>query len=104
MDAAAVSRPTIETIAEEIEGAGLDEVEVDVQLIAVSFESGREFLEDPIARLMVIPESTAMLDVEPQIIDSMLKYLHHAVSKYWSEGVFELTVNVGCASARRPLG
>ncbi|WP_438025181.1 class I SAM-dependent methyltransferase [Sorangium sp. So ce233] len=104
VDAAAVSRPTIETIAEEIEGAGFDEVEVDVQLIAVSFDSGREFLEDPISRLMVIPEATAMLDVEPQIIDSMLKYLHHAVSKYWSEGVFELTVNVGCASARRPLG
>ncbi len=104
VDASAASRPTIETIAEEIEGAGLDEVEVDVQLIAVSFDSGREFLEDPISRLMVIPEATAMLDLEPQVIDSMLKYLHHAISKYWSEGVFELTVNVGCASARRPLG
>ncbi|WP_437674679.1 class I SAM-dependent methyltransferase [Sorangium sp. So ce131] len=104
VDAAAASRPTIETIAEEIEDAGLDEVEVDVQLIAVSFDSGREFLEDPISKLMVLPEATAMLDLEPQIIDSMLKYLHHAVSKYWSEGVFELTVNVGCASARRPLG
>lgn len=103
VDAAAVSRPTIETIAEEVEGAGFDEVEVDVQLIAVSFDNGRAFLEDPISKLMVIPEATAMLDLEPEIIDSMLQYLHHAISKYWSEGAFELTVNVGCVSARRPL-
>ncbi|WP_129354590.1 class I SAM-dependent methyltransferase [Sorangium cellulosum] len=103
VDAAAVSRPTLETIAEEVEGARFDEVEVDVQLIAVSFDSGRAFLEDPISKLMVIPEATAMLDLEPEIIDSMLQYLHHAIAKYWSEGVFELTVNVGCVSARRPL-
>jgi SAM-dependent methyltransferase len=103
VDAAVAARPTIETIAEELEEVGLDEVDVDVQLIAVSFESGREFLEDPISRLMVFPETAAMLDVEPQLLDTMFKYLHHAVSKYWSEGVFELTVNVGCASARRPL-
>jgi SAM-dependent methyltransferase len=103
VDVAVAARPTIETIAEELEQVGLDEVDVDVQLIAVSFESGREFLEDPISRLMVFPETTAMLEVEPHLLDTMFKYLHHAVSKYWSEGVFELTVNVGCASARRPL-
>ena len=50
---------------------------------------------------MLIPETTELLDVEPSVVDAMLKYLHHAISKYWSEGVFELTVNVGCASARR---
>ena len=47
VDAAAASRPTIETISEEFENAGLTEVDVDVQLIAVSFSDGREFLEDP---------------------------------------------------------
>jgi SAM-dependent methyltransferase len=103
VDVAVSSRPTIETIAEELENAGLDEVDVDVQLIAVSFESGREFLDDPIARLMVVPEMTTLLEVDPQILDTMLKYLHQAISKYWSEGIFELTVNVGCASARRPI-
>jgi hypothetical protein len=30
-----------------------------------------------------------------------MKYVHDAICKYWSEGVFELTVNVGCASGRR---
>lgn len=101
VDAAASSRPTIETVSEELENAGLGDVDVDVQLIAVSFANGREFLEDPIARLVVLADLRANLAVEPQIIDASFKYLQDAIGKYWSEGVFELTVNVGCASARR---
>lgn len=101
IDIAAHARPTIETIAEELEAAGLDEVDVDVQLIAVSFASGREFLEDPIARLLVLPESTIGLGADPAVLEPAMKYVHDAVQKYWSEGVFELTVNVGCASARK---
>jgi SAM-dependent methyltransferase len=101
LDAAAASRPTIETIAAELTAVGLTEVDVDVQLIAVSFNSGREFLEHPIARLMVFPEATALVEAEPPVIDALVRYINHAISKYWSEGMFELTVNVGCASARR---
>lgn len=95
------SRPTIETVAEEFESAGLTDVDVDVQLIAVSFESGREFLEDPIARLMVMPDMRALLGGDAAQLDECMKYVETAISKYWSEGVFELTVNVGCASGRR---
>jgi SAM-dependent methyltransferase len=101
IDTAAASRPTIETISEELENAGLTDVDVDVQLIAVSFASGKEFLEDPIASLMVLPDTRAVIGPEPPNVDSSLKYVHEAISKYWSEGVFELTVNVGCASGRR---
>ncbi|APR83803.1 Biotin synthesis protein BioC [Minicystis rosea] len=101
IDAAVASRPTIETISEELENAGLTEVDVDVQLIAVSFNDGREFLEDPIARLMVFPELTVLLQLDKEIVGPCLRYVHDAISKYWSEGVFELTVNVGCASARK---
>jgi SAM-dependent methyltransferase len=101
VDAAAASRPTIETISEEIENAGLSEVDVDVQLIAVSFDDGRDFLEDPISRLMVFPELRVLLHVDPEIMPPLLRYVHEAISKYWSEGVFELTVNVGCASCRK---
>jgi hypothetical protein len=50
---------------------------------------------------MVFPEATALIEAEPQALDALFKYVSHAISKYWSEGVFELTVNVGCASARR---
>ena len=101
VDAAAASRPTIETISEEFENAGLSEVDVDVQLIAVSFSDGREFLEDPIAKLLVFPEMSVLLSLDKELAATCFKYVHDAVSKYWSEGVFELTVNVGCASGRR---
>ena len=101
VDAAASSRPTIETVSEEFETAGLADVDVDVQLIAVSFSNGREFLDDPIAKLMVFPEAQAVLGVDPALADNTMKYVHDAIGKYWSEGVFELTVNVGCASGRR---
>lgn len=101
IDHAVHSRPTIETLSEELENAGLTEVDVDVQLIAVSFNDGREFIDDPIARLMVFPELTVLLQVDREIVAPCLRYVHDAISKYWSEGVFELTVNVGCASARK---
>jgi len=84
--------PTIETISEELENAGLSEIDVDVQLIAVSFNNGREFLEDPIARIMVFPELRALLPLGPDIAGPCMKYVSEAISKYWSEGVFELTV------------
>lgn len=101
VDAAAQSRPTIETVAEEFESAGLGDVDVDVQLIAVSFGNGREFLDDPIAKLMVLPDTRAVLMADATVTEGSLAYLAEAISKYWSEGVFELTVNVGCASGRR---
>ncbi len=101
VDLAAASRPTIETISEEFENAGLTEVDVDVQLIAVSFTNGRDFLDDPIAKLMVFPELRSLLPMDADIAGPCMKYVYDAISKYWSEGVFELTVNVGCASGRR---
>ena len=101
VDVAAQSRPTIETISEELENAGLTEIDVDVQLIAVSFNDGREFLEDPIARLLVFPEMRVLLALDKDLGATCFQYVQDAISKYWSEGVFELTVNVGCASGRR---
>ncbi len=101
VDTAAASRPTIETISEELENAGLGEIDVDVQLIAVSFNDGREFLEDPIAKLMVFPEMNVLLSLDSELIGPCMRYVQDAITKYWSEGVFELTVNVGCASGRK---
>jgi len=101
IDAASLARPTLETMAQELEAVGLTDVDVDVQLVAVSFSSGREFLEDPVARLAVLPELMALIEIEPALAETLSRYVHDAVSKYWSEGPFELTVNVGCASGRR---
>lgn len=101
VDLAASSRPNIETISEELESAGLSEVDVDVSLLAISFADGKEFTEDPISRLMVLPELAAIVGVDPAVMTPALRYACDAIQKYWSEGTFELTVNVGCASARR---
>ena len=29
------------------------------------------------------------------------EYVREAIDKYWSDGTFELTVNVGCATGRK---
>lgn len=101
VELSAASRPTIESLSEELENVGLGEVDVDVQLIGVSFASGRDFLEDPIAKLVVFPDMRALLEVDPSAVDAAFHYVYDAIAKYWSEGAFELTVNVGCASGRR---
>jgi ubiquinone/menaquinone biosynthesis C-methylase UbiE len=101
VEVAAASRPTIESLSEEFEKVGLGEVDVDVQLLGVSFNSGREFLDDPIAQFIVFPDTRALLEVDEPAIDSAFRYVQDAITRYWSEGAFELTVNVGCASGRR---
>jgi SAM-dependent methyltransferase len=101
VDLAATGRPTIETVSEELESAGLGDVDVDVSLLAISFASGREFVEDPIARLVVFADIAAMLPVDQSVLPAAFKYVEDAIQKYWSEGVFELTINVGCASGRK---
>lgn len=101
VDVAAASRPNVESIVEELEDAGLSEVDVNPQLLAVSFNNGREFIEDPIARFVIFPDLRVMLPMDKDTAASCVKYVGDAISKYWSEGVFELTLNIGCVSARR---
>ncbi len=100
VDAAAGNRPNPETLVEQIEQAGFTEVDVGVELVAVTFENGRDFLEDPIARLVVGPDIVSSIaaaeDFEPA-----LAYATEAISKYWSEISFELTINIGSVSARK---
>ena len=57
-------------------------------------------MEDPVSRLMIIPELRTWLGMED--LQKPLDYVRDAIDKYWSEGKLELSLNVGCASARRP--
>jgi SAM-dependent methyltransferase len=99
VDAAMASLPTIETLAEELEAVGLGDVDVEIRSTSLPFDSGRAFFEDPSTRLLVLPALRASLD-GPEL-EEPLKYVREAMDKYWSEGRFELSLNVGCASARR---
>jgi SAM-dependent methyltransferase len=92
-------RHTIETLSEEMEGEGFDDIDVEIRTTMLAFDSGRSFVEDPVCRLLVLPDVRASLDGAE--LEKPLVYVRDAIDKYWSEGKFELTLNVGCASARR---
>jgi SAM-dependent methyltransferase len=92
-------RPTVEMLSTEFEQAGFDFVDVSWTPATLGFRSGRDFFEDPIARLVVLPELRHDLQLEDP--EKALLYVRDAIDKYWSDGTFELTVNVGCATARK---
>jgi hypothetical protein len=51
-------------------------------------------------RLLILPEIRTWMHVEK--LDEPLDYLSQAIDKYWSEDKLSLSLNVGCASARKP--
>jgi len=91
----AVARPTVESLGAELEDAGLD----SLRPATLRFRSGRDFFEDPIARLVILPEMRFTLNVADA--ERPLSYVREAIDKYWSRSAFELTVNIGCATGRR---
>ncbi len=99
LESSGAARPTLEVLSEELEAVGFDDVDVEVRPTTLTFRSGRDFFEDPVSRLMIVPEIEASLGLGP--LDEPMKYVRDAIDRYWSEADFELTVNVGCASARR---
>lgn len=99
VDVFMMSRPTIESISEELETAGFGDVDVEIRHTELGFDNGRALLEDPACRLLVLPAMRASLG--DKSLRLPLEYLRDAIDKYWSASRFELTLNVGCASARR---
>lgn len=94
------NRPSLELLGEELEDSGLEDVDVEVTRTALTFDSGRAFVEDPVTRLLILPELERALGVED--LTRPMEYLRDAIDKYWSEDRFELSLVVGCASARKP--
>jgi SAM-dependent methyltransferase len=99
VEQAVMVRPTVEMFGAEFEEAGFDFVDVSLRPTTLGFQSGRDFFEDPVARLLILPE--AQLNLSLTDPDRAWDYVREAVDKYWSDGTFELTVNVGCATGRR---
>jgi SAM-dependent methyltransferase len=97
---ALATRPSIESLSEELEGCGFEDVDVEIRQTFLPFDSGRAFVEDPITRLQILPELHTWLGDHD--LRHPLDYVRGAIDKYWSEGKLELAVNVGCASARVP--
>ena len=93
------SRPTIESLSDELEEVGLQDADVEIRHTQLTFDSGRSLIEDPVWRLLILPEIRA--GISDATLQRPLEYLRDAIDKYWSGSRFELTLNVGCASARR---
>ena len=77
---------------------GFDHVDVDLRTRTLKFASGRQLFEDAATRLMLLPEFRVNLHMDD---DRPFTYVREAIDKYWSDGEFELTVNVGVVSGRR---
>lgn len=99
VEAATQLRPSDEMLARELASAGFEFVDVDLRQRTLKFEGGRGLFEDPVMRLLVLPEMKESLAIDD--LSAPLAYVRDAVDKYWSDGAFELTVNVGVVSGRR---
>jgi SAM-dependent methyltransferase len=98
-EAAVLLRPTVEELKKEVEAAGFDFVEVEIRREALAFKNGRDFFEDPLTRLLLLPELA--MSLPPDATTAPLDYVRDAIDRYWSDGDFTLTVVVGCVSGRR---
>lgn len=98
VEAAVQLRPTDDMLTREMEEVGFEFVDVDLRLRTLKFESGRDFFEDAVTRLLLVPEFRVNLGIET---DEPFDYVREAIDKYWHGSTFELTVNVGVVTGRR---
>ncbi len=101
VESAMALRPSPESLAEELEALGFYDVDVEFQTVTVPFAGGRDLFEDPTTRLLLLPEWRSNLDQPEPMLDAAFNYVRDAIDRYWSEGGFELSLHVGCASGRR---
>ncbi len=100
IEASHARRLTIESLAEELEEAGLADIDFEIRSQTLGFDTGRSLVEDPVTRFCILPEIAAWLGVSD--LAQATNYLVEAVDKYWSEDRFEVSVNVVAVSARKP--
>lgn len=100
VDTAFAARPSLEALSDELEQAGLEDVDVEVRAAELVFDSGRAFIEDAASRLLILPEVRTWLGTAD--LTTPLAYLRDAADRYWSETKLGLSLSIGCASARKP--
>ncbi|MBK7396148.1 MAG: methyltransferase domain-containing protein [Myxococcales bacterium] len=101
VDQAVALRPSPESLGEELEALGFVDVDVDFRAVSVPFQNGRDFLEDPTTRLLLLPEWQSNLGLDDAMIRTAFHYVRDAIDRYWAEGGFELSLHVGCARGFR---
>jgi SAM-dependent methyltransferase len=101
VEAAVLVRPTVDDLAREVRASGFDFVEVELRTATLEFQSGRDFFEDPMTRLIYLPDMAANLGLDVVELAHPLSYVREAIDKYFGIAPFALSVNVGCVSGRR---
>lgn len=103
VEAATQLRPTDELLERELEAVGFEYVDVEVRSRTLKFAGGRAFFEDPVTRLLIMPEFRVSVGLETPSQGTIdpFAYVREAIDKYWSGTTFEMTVNVAVASGRR---
>lgn len=101
VDQAVALRPSPESLGEELEAMGFVDVDVDFRAVSVPFQNGRDFLEDPTTRLLLLPEWQSNLGLDDAMTRTAFHYVRDAIDRYWAEGGFELSLHVGCARGFR---
>lgn len=99
LELASAERVTIETLAMELEEAGLVDVDFEVRQKNLRFDSGRAFIEDPATRFFILPELEGWLGSVD--LSGASRYFVEAIDKYWSEDPIEIGVTVVAVSARK---
>ncbi len=99
MESSILHRPNIESLSQELAAVGFEDVDVELHRALVPFDGGRDLLEDPAVRLLVLPELAHQAD-EHVDLERALRYVRDAVDRYWAEEHFELTLNIGVATGR----
>ena len=98
VDSLAAGRPGIEQATEFLEDAGFYDVDVTMYRLRLEFGSGHELLDDGLWSLLLAPHLGALAaDASAEAV----AHLRLALSRYWDASPFELTINLGYASARR---
>lgn len=99
LEVAASERMSIETLSEELEAAGLSDVDFQLVTDTIGYDSGRSLVEDPATRFLIAPQISHWL--EQGDLSHAFEYVGRAIDKYWSEDRMELSVTVAALSARR---
>lgn len=99
LEQSAVGRLTVESLTDELEEAGLSDVDFELYSDDLEYDSGRAFLEDPATRFMIYPQISSVLDRED--LSAAFDYVGRAMDKYWSEDKVRVTAALAALSVRK---
>jgi ubiquinone/menaquinone biosynthesis C-methylase UbiE len=90
---------TVESVAGELEAAGLHDVDFETGELSLVFDSGRSLIDDPTMSFFIVPTVAGWIGA-PNLAEAFA-YVARAVDKYWSDESLELKLKIAAFSARR---